>query len=119
MLTTAALANHVKAAEYRPHLSRKVVRISTTVTNVGDRAGDEVVLAMTVGPHAGIGGAPLESLRHYDRISLAPGESSAVVFELSAHDLAEVSKEGQVVPIAGDWLVRVGFATPAVVAIVA
>jgi len=151
-LTTASLARHVAASEYRPHLSQKVVRVSATVTNVGDRAGDEVgqppchhpplarlppqtvapttpcpaagslactmrrvlnrigglprrrgftcaysmscsrtrvratlsqvVLATTAGPHAGLRGAPLESLRWVDqfvRLRLNP-------FRVAAHD---------------------------------
>ena len=56
--------------------------------------------------------------RHYERIHLVPGESKAVVFELSAHDLAEVSEDGKVLPVVGDWRVRVGSAAPVAVSVV-
>ncbi|MEU4694219.1 glycoside hydrolase family 3 C-terminal domain-containing protein [Actinoplanes sp. NPDC023714] len=64
-----------------------VVTVTVGVTNVGDRAGDEVVQLYTRQQRSRVK-QPLRRLRGYHRVHLAPGESTAVTFTLHAADLA-------------------------------
>ncbi len=54
--------------------------VEADVTNTGKRPGDEVVELYLRGPQAG--GAPLRSLRSFDRVTLQPGETRHVLFTL-------------------------------------
>ncbi len=73
---------------------RRENEVSVTVTNTGSVAGDEVVqlfLSHTA-PAGGI--TPRYSLRGFERIRLAPGESRTVSFILGAHELSVVDAAG-------------------------
>ena len=61
--------------------------VSTTVTNRGQRAGDEIVQFYI---HQKVGSVtrPVKELRGFQRISLAPGESRTVAFDVEADTLA-------------------------------
>jgi beta-glucosidase len=85
------------------------VEVSVAVRNAGTRAGDEVVQLYTraIDPRAPM---PIRSLRGFDRVTLAPGETRRVSFRLSpARDLAyyDVGRKGFTVD-AGDYEVQVG-----------
>lgn len=54
---------------------------AVTVTNVGDRAGAEVV-QLYVGAPAGPLAVPRRELRAFERVELEPGQSQRIVFEL-------------------------------------
>lgn len=62
-------------------------RIEVTVTNTGERAGDEVV-QLYLRDDVGSVTRPVKMLRGFRRIALAPGESRAVAFDLTPDDLA-------------------------------
>lgn len=55
--------------------------VSTTVTNTGQRAGDEVV-QLYIHQRSGRASRPVRLLQGFQRISLAPGESRTVNFTL-------------------------------------
>ena len=57
------------------------ITVSTTVTNSGDRAGDEVV-QLYVHQRAGRASRPVRLLEGFQRVSLKPGESRQVTFPL-------------------------------------
>ena len=57
------------------------VTVSTTVTNTGQRAGDEVV-QLYVHQRAGRASRPVRLLQGFQRVSLAPGEQRQVAFML-------------------------------------
>lgn len=87
------------------------VEVSATVTNAGDREGDEVVQlyvrdleASTVVPH--------HDLRGFERITLKPGESRRVAFTLTARDLSLIDDAGQRVLEPGRFRVTVGGSQP-------
>jgi beta-glucosidase len=63
------------------------LRVTTTVTNTGKRAGDEVV-QLYVRDLVGSVTRPVKELRRFRKIGLAPGQSQEVVFRLDAGDLA-------------------------------
>lgn len=66
--------------------------IACTLTNTGQRAGTEVVQMYT---HQQYGSAsrPVRELKGFQRVTLQPGESRKVAFELSAEDLKFWSPE--------------------------
>jgi beta-glucosidase len=63
----------------------EAIEASVTVTNTGQRAGDEVVqlYERAVSPSRAM---PIRQLRGFARVSLAPGESKRVAFRLRPVD---------------------------------
>ena len=70
------------------------VWVSATVTNTSPVAGDEVVQLYVRDLEASVP-VPHHSLRGFTRLSLAPGASRRVTYELEADDLALVDEEGR------------------------
>ncbi|MDF1477812.1 glycoside hydrolase family 3 C-terminal domain-containing protein [Leifsonia sp. H3M29-4] len=62
-------------------IARDGVRVAVTVTNVGDRAGADVV-QLYIGAPKGPLAVPRRELRAFERIELEPGQAQRVVFEL-------------------------------------
>ena len=60
--------------------------LSTIVTNVGDRVGDEVV-QLYIHQRAGRASRPVRLLQGFERITLAPGESRKVNFVLDESNI--------------------------------
>jgi beta-glucosidase len=63
------------------------VLVSVTITNTGDRAGQEAV-QLYVGPRAPSLPRPLKELKGFEKVALESGESKTVHFELSAPDFS-------------------------------
>jgi beta-glucosidase len=68
-------------------------QVVVSVRNTGPVAGAEVVQLYLSVP--GIRGAPLRSLKGYDRVELAVGEAKTVRFNLSSRDLALAGEDGR------------------------
>ena len=81
-----------------------------TVTNSGNRAGDEVAQLYLIPPSGR--GYPLRSLEGLQRISLAPHASRVVHFELDPRQLSEVDAQGHRAVRAGDYQLFVGGSSP-------
>lgn len=64
----------------------ETVEVEVSVTNTGDRAGDEVVQLYVHDVAASIA-QPVRRLRGFERVTLEPGESTVVRFRLGAEDL--------------------------------
>lgn len=64
----------------------ETVEVSLTVTNTGERAGDEVVQLYVHDVAASIA-QPVRRLRGFERVTLEPGRSTTVSFRLGAQDL--------------------------------
>ncbi|MET0247481.1 MAG: glycoside hydrolase family 3 C-terminal domain-containing protein [Sphingomonas sp.] len=82
------------------------IRVTTTVRNTGQRAGDEVAqlyLSFPADP-----GAPRIALRGFQRVTLKPGEAKALRFDLSPRDLSAVTTDGVRRVLAGTYRVTVG-----------
>ncbi|MBN8817582.1 MAG: glycoside hydrolase family 3 C-terminal domain-containing protein [Sphingomonas sp.] len=86
------------------------IRVSTTVRNTGDRAGDEVAQLYLNFPD--VPGTPRVALRGFQRVSLKPGEARAISFALSPRDLSAVSVDGERQVFPGRYQVTVGSAQP-------
>jgi beta-glucosidase len=96
-----------------PKVSRTAdgeLRVSAEVRNTGDRTGNEVAQLYLDFPEAP--GTPRLALRGFQRLSLKPGETRAVTFDLSPRDLSSVTPEGQHVVLAGSYTVSVGSGQP-------
>ena len=84
------------------------ITISCDVKNTGDRAGDEIVQLYIQDVVASV--APFDQvLRGFERVSLEPGESKTVTFELSPkRDLKMLNRDKRWVVEPGKFEVRVG-----------
>lgn len=67
-------------------------KVSAKVTNIGDYAGDEVVQLYVKDLKSSVV-RPLKSLRGIKRISLKPGESSVIQFDITPEDLSYFDTE--------------------------
>jgi beta-glucosidase len=76
------------------------VAIGVTVKNTGSVAGDEVVQLYVHDVLATIE-RPVQQLRGFKRVTLAPGEAARVTFHLSAAQLALYDRDGR-------WLIEPG-----------
>ncbi len=83
------------------------VRIRAEVKNIGDRAGDEVVQLYIRDEFASLP-RPVMELKGFQRLTLKPGESRAVVFELNTDQLAFYDEEMQLVTEPGAIQVMIG-----------
>jgi beta-glucosidase len=65
--------------------SDNTAKVSVTVTNTGKRAGDEIV-QLYIRDLVSSVTQPIMKLRDFKRVSLAPGQSKTVEFEIRAYD---------------------------------
>lgn len=87
------------------------VEVSVTVTNAGSRTGDEVVQVYVEDLEASCT-VPHHELRGFERITLAPGESRTVTFELDAKALSLIDDQGRRVLEPGRFRVSAGGSQP-------
>ncbi len=83
------------------------LRASCKVTNTGKRAGDEVV-QLYIHQELTLVTRPLKELRGFERVSLAPGESTKVEFKLTKKDLAYLGPDLKPTIKGGAFEVMVG-----------
>jgi beta-glucosidase len=81
--------------------------VSVAVANTGSRAGQETVLLFTRQRYASVR-PPVRRLRAFQKLTLQPGESRTVTFNLSADDLRYVGRDGRWVLEPGTFDVMVG-----------
>jgi len=91
--------------------SGKTVTVSTVVKNTGNRAGDEVV-QLYVSLKNNQQQAPLKALKGFKRITLKPGESKTVSFDLLAEDLSIMDDMGEPKQVAGKVNISIGGSQP-------
>lgn len=82
--------------------------VSVDITNTGDRTGDEIVQLYTRKPVASVT-QPVRQLRDFERITLEPGETRTVEFQLEAGQLHYLDQNLE--PVLEPGIVRV-FAGP-------
>ncbi|GIV58492.1 MAG: hypothetical protein KatS3mg042_1405 [Rhodothermaceae bacterium] len=83
------------------------LRVSVTVANTGDRAGQEVVQLYSRDLYASITPS-VKRLRRFEKIALAPGEARTVTFTLPVSDLAFIGLDNRPVVEPGGFEVMVG-----------
>lgn len=80
---------------------------TVTVTNKGDRAGDEIVQFYIRDLVASIS-QPVKLLKHFERVSLQPGESRKVSFRITVEDLKFYNYNLEYVAEPGEFMVMAG-----------
>ena len=90
-----------------PQVEAGSVRITLDVKNVGARAGDEVVQLYTRDEFASVP-RPVKELKGFKRITLAPGETRSVIFDLPVDQLAFYDEDMRLVVEPGTIQVIVG-----------
>jgi len=88
----------------------KTQSVSVSVRNAGPVAGEEVVQLYLAAPSRA--GAPVRSLKGFQRVKLAPGETRTVRFDLSARDLALADPDGAMKVSPAGYQVWVGGGQP-------
>ena len=86
-------------------------QVAVTVQNVGTRPGDEVVQLYVEDLESSCV-VPHRELRGFERISLLPGESRRISFELSLRDLSLIDLQGRRVIEPGRFRLSVGGSQP-------
>ena len=86
------------------------LKVTTTVTNTGVIAGDEVVEAYLTPPSSQT--APVRALVGFARVHLAPKESRAVTLAIAPRQLSQVSAAGERAVTAGAYTLYVGSNQP-------
>ena len=84
-----------------------ILSVSVNVKNVGEIAGDEIVQLYVSDKYSSIT-RPVKELKAYKRVSLKPGESKEIVFELNKSAFAYYDSEMNYVVEAGDFDILVG-----------
>jgi len=84
-----------------------VLSVSVNVKNIGEISGDEVVQLYISDNYSSIT-RPVKELKAYKRVSLKPGESKEIVFELNESAFAYYDSEMNYIVEAGDFDVLVG-----------
>ena len=86
------------------------MRVITTVSNTGERAGEEVAQVYLEPPR--FEGAPGMALRGLQRLHLQPGERKTISLELTPRDLSFVTRDGVRRVMTGDYRVSIGSGQP-------
>ena len=88
-------------------LAGEKIEVRCTITNTGNRTGDEVVQLYLNDCYSSVT-TYVQVLRGFERITLSPGESREVVFELDARDMGLLNRENRFVVEPGRFEVQVG-----------
>lgn len=86
--------------------AREKMDVTITVTNTGAVAGDKIVELYSKDHFASITPS-VKRLRHFQRVSLEPGESTMVKFTLTPEDLAFANKEGHFITEPGAFTLMI------------
>jgi len=81
--------------------------ISLDVKNVGEKEGDEVVQLYVQDPVASVA-RPVKELKGFQRVTLKPGETRRIVFNLTADDLAFLDGNMRRIVEPGEFRIMVG-----------
>jgi beta-glucosidase-like glycosyl hydrolase len=82
--------------------------VTVNVTNTGNVAGSDAVLYFIVPANAGQNGNPLKYLAGFQRVTLNPGQSTTVTFNVAAHDLSLPGIDGVYRTRIAPWTVQIG-----------
>ncbi|MBM3499421.1 MAG: glycoside hydrolase family 3 protein [Armatimonadetes bacterium] len=87
------------------------VEVSVEVTNVGERAGDEVVQLYVTDAEASVP-VPIRQLQGFRRVRLEPGATKTVAFRLQPSQLVCYADDGTSMVEPGRFLISVGGGQP-------
>ena len=81
--------------------------VSVKVKNIGEISGDEVIQLYISDKYSSIT-RPVKELKAYQRVSLEPGESKEILFELNKSAFAYYDSDMNYIVEAGDFDILVG-----------
>ena len=84
-----------------------ILSVSVNVKNIGEISGDEVVQLYISDKYSSIT-RPVKELKAYQRVSLKPGESKEIIFELNKSAFTYYDSEMNYIVEAGDFDILVG-----------
>ena len=84
-----------------------ILSVSVNVKNIGEISGDEIVQLYISDKYSSIT-RPVKELKAYQRVSLKPGESKEIVFELNKSAFAYYDSEMNYIVEAGDFDIHIG-----------
>ncbi len=84
-----------------------ILSVSVNVKNIGEISGDEIVQLYISDKYSSIT-RPVKELKAYQRISLKPGESKEIIFELNKSAFAYYDSDMNYIVQAGDFEIHVG-----------
>ena len=91
----------------RSKFKKGILSVSVNVKNIGEISGDEIVQLYISDKYSSIT-RPVKELKAYQRVSLKPGESKEIVFELNKSAFAYYDSEMNYIVEAGDFDILVG-----------
>lgn len=92
-------------------LAGKGMKVAVRITNTGKMAGEEVAQLYVVNKNTSIK-TPAKALKGFRRVSLQPGESKLVSFDLKPSDLTFITASGTARPLRGSIELAVGGSQP-------
>ncbi len=84
-----------------------ILSVSVDVKNIGEISGDEIVQLYISDKYSSIT-RPVKELKAYQRVSLKPGESKEIVFELNKSAFAFYDSDMNYIVEAGDFDILIG-----------
>ncbi len=87
------------------------LKVKVNITNVGQRAGDEVV-QLYVSHKNGNVRVPIRSLKGFERIHLNAGETKSLTFEIPVKDLCVIDVNGKAIQPEGEIEISIGGGQP-------
>ena len=87
--------------------NKGILSVSVKVKNIGEISGDEVVQLYISDKYSSIT-RPVKELKAYQRVSLKPGESKEILFELNKSAFAYYDSEMDYIVEQGDFDILVG-----------
>ena len=84
-----------------------ILSVSVNVKNIGEISGDEIVQLYISDKYSSIT-RPVKELKAFQRVSLKPGESKEIIFELNKSAFAYYDSEMNYIVEAGDFDILVG-----------
>ncbi|KAL4797172.1 glycoside hydrolase superfamily [Aspergillus venezuelensis] len=95
-----------------PALWETIYNVTVSVANTGDVEGATVPQLYVTFPDSAPEGTPVKQLRGFEKVSLTPGESKKVSFELMRRDLSywDIVSQQWLIP-EGEFTIRVGFSS--------
>lgn len=94
--------------------SDDIIRVSVDVTNTGEVEGKEAVLLFSSDLVASLS-PDVRRLRGFEKVSLEPGKTQTVTFELKGEDLAFVNEKGKWTLEEGEFMLQLGDQTANIV----
>jgi len=91
-----------------PYEGSPMATMTVNVTNTGNLAGSDVVLAFRVPPNPGKNGNPIRILFGFERIFLLPGQSQIIRFVTFSHDFTLADQGGNPKVHKGTWKIQIG-----------